>query len=615
MNVKKRIKDTPISTSEFCDEFYNIYRKPIDWFFGERKEETIYIKDEETVEEIENLLVKNSSNILYLIGKAGIGKTTLIKNEYGLSDNTTVFHKERGMVFASLGFRGKFPELDLTKFLASNISSICDSLEEEFDIGDNFYSMEGQLQFYEFVKETFAPILGYAKKTELIGKNSAEIKMFKLDKAEEHNKLSYEASRLKYYLLKYSGYYKKIVLVVDNMEAIEDNLRIQVVQNMLSLFSCILNVPKKEKDKMPSVDLILSMRDTTYMTLMKVDEIVAYHPKVIIRQVRPVDLFSYLENKHKEMRCAQEEELLIWEEMYEIIQNFIRKFANKYSAMIRNLSNYDFSVEKSIYKRIFTNKLWLLRGNRKRDFLDMSKTETIFNNISVIRSIACGNNAVYRGNKSKIIPNIFVNDELHDNDSIISLLILSYFVKNEARVRKMQLQLIFREIFCKKEIQDSLNRVIRRLLECGVLEECVNEELEDSESELEISPRGQELWGMLVSDSVLLELYREDYFVDDEYPNVNFISSYNLMKNIGQYAIFIQLFIFIDILLEKEKKLHDIASLNNKLIEYHNCFGYKLQTKRLLEGVLKSVEYSGNMNACGVQETVWALKEKMKSID
>lgn len=612
--MKKRVKDTPVCTEDFCDEFYNVYRKPIDWFFGERKEETVYIRDHETVKKIEELLLNNNSNITYLIGKAGIGKTTLIKNEYGLSDNTTVFDEKRKIIFTSLGFRGKFIEGNLTDFIAKSISSLCDSLEEKFSIGESFYSENGQILFYDFIKETFASILGYAKKTELIGKNATQIKLYKLNKAEEYDSFSYEASRLKFYLLNYSNYYQKIVFVIDNMEVLDENLRIQLVRNMLSLFSCLLNIPGYQKKKMPAVDLLLSMRNTTFINLIKVKQIAAYHPIVVIRQNNPIDIFAYLEKKNSEVKYDKQDEMGIWMEMYEIIQNFTRKFSNKYSTMIKNLSNYDFTLEKQIYKKIFTNKVWLLRGNRKKDFLNMSKTDTLFNNISVIRAIACGNNAVYRGNKSKIIPNILLNDEIHD-DSIVSLLTLAYFVRNDASVTLQQLLIVFSDIFNDDVTQKSLTRVIKHFLSTEILEKQISDSEDQQEKLISLTPRGRELWDMLTSDSVLLEQYREDHFIDEKIPDINFTSSYDFMSSIGQYAIFIQLFIYIDILLKSEKKIRKVAFSNGKMDDYYNCFGAKLQTKRLLDGVLKSVEYSGNMNAYGIDEKVWRLKEKMKDID
>lgn len=613
--MKRRVKDTPVSSNVFCGDFYNTYRKPIDWFFGERKEENIYIRDYDTVKKIEENISNDYNNVLCLIGKAGIGKTTLLKNEYNLTNNTVSFDVKRRAIFVSVNFRGKiFKRGNLNNFLVNSIVCLCDSIEEVFNIGNSFYAVDKQLEFYEFVKKTMISLLGYANKTELNGKNDVEKKLLKLNRAEEIDRYSYEVSRLKYYLLKYMSSYNKIVFFIDDIETLDEDLWEKVVKGILSMLSLMLDVPSEEKERMFSIAFVLSMRDTTFYKLMKKEKIAAYEPIVIIHQDKPVDIFAFLEKKYEEMRCDNSDECKIRDEMYEIVQNFIRKFGGKYSIMIKNLSNYDFATEKRIYKKIFTNKLWLLRNDRRKNFLDMSRTDALFNNISVIRTIGCGNNAVYRGAKSNIIPNIFLNEEIHD-DCMVGLLLLSYFIKNETRVQKRQLFIVFGEVFRSEEIQNALRRVIRHFLKSGILEEVMDFEIKNAEKEYMLNPRGKELFGMLNQDSVLLEMYKEDHFIEDRYMSVNFISSYNLMRDIGQYAIFIQMLIYIEILLEMEEELHKLAASNNKLEEYHNCFGTKLQTKRILEGVIRSIEYSGNMNTHGIDEFIRKLSEKMNKVD
>lgn len=120
---------------------------------------------------------------------------------------------------------------------------------------------------------------------------------------------------------------------------------------------------------------------------------------------------------------------------------------------------------------------------------------------------------------------------------------------------------------------------------------------------------------MFISDSVLLEMYREDYYFDEQDKKCNFSSSFSLMETVGQFEIFTQLFHYISILLISEKKLHKVARDNGKLSEYYSCFGSKIQSKRLLEGVIKSIEYSGNMHSFGIQNSIEELEQNIKNID
>ncbi len=110
-------------------------------------------------------------------------------------------------------------------------------------------------------------------------------------------------------------------------------------------------------------------------------------------------------------------------------------------------------------------------------------------------------------------------------------------------------------------------------------------------------------------------MYREDHYFDENDIFCKFSSSFSLMETVGQCEIFIQLFHYINILFESEKKLHKIAKDNDTLSEYYSCFGRKILSKNLLEGVIKSIEYSGNMYIFKIQDEIQKLKQNIKDID
>lgn len=613
--MKKRIKDTPIPPNEFRNEFSNMYRKAIEFYFGNPKEEAIYIEDIKLENELMRLILDQESKIIYFLGKGGIGKTTLLKNTFKLSDNAVVFDESKDTAYISMSFRGQLLESDIRKFVINSISSLCTALEEKYDFGERFYSIEGHNEFYNYVKETKSSLLEYVTSVELIGKNEQEAKLFRLQRGEERDPYTYIASKLKFYLCYYCSSINNITVVIDNIEALSQDIRFVVVRNILAFFSCMLNAPKDNARKVVVSNLVLSMRQSTYEKLIENEEINVYNPRTLLYKENPVDMLQYFEMKKETITDVNGMEE-IWEDAYEIIMNLANKFNGKYSTMIKNLSNYDFQIMKKSYKRVLTNKVWLLRGERRKDFLNMSKTDYLFNNISVVRSISCGNNAVYRGMKSIVLPNVLLNDEFYD-DSMIGLLVLSFFIRKGNIAKKSRLYDIFIWIFDDNlEIQESLKRIIEYFLETDVLEETYYEkEPIERNKYLVITPRGREVYSMFTSDSVLLEMYREDYYFDEQDKNCDFLSSYSLMETVGQYEIFTQLFHYINILLAMEKKLHKVAKDNGKLSEYYSCFGSKIQSKRLLEGVIKSIEYSGNMHSFGIQNAVEQLEQNIKNID
>lgn len=613
--MKKRIKDTPVPTGDYRNEFFNTYRKVIEFYFGNPKEETVYVDDPELERELIRLILNQEDKIIYFLGKEGIGKTTLLKNVLGISDNAIVFDEIKDTVYIPINFRGLLVETDIKQFIINSISCLCTALEERYGFREKVYSVEGHNAFYDYVKKTDSSLLEYISSVELIGKSNQEIRLFRLMRGEEMNPYAYLVSKLNYYLNFYCTAINNVVIVVDNIEALSKEARCTAVRDILGFFSYMLRDSADSMKKNQVINLILSMRELTYEELIEREEINAYKPRIILRKDKPVDMMKYFALKRETIveKNGMEQ---IWDDAYEIIMTLANKFSCKYSEMIKNLCNYDFELMKKSYKKVLTNKVWLLRGERRKDFLNMSKTDYLFNNISVLRSVACGNNAVYRGMKSVVVPNVMLNDEFHD-DSMICLLLMNFMMREQMIVIKRRLFDAFQWIFGEKLwIMESLNRTVEYFLNIGVLEETYYEKKTTSQNKyLSITPRGKEIWNLFKADSVILEMYKEDYYFSEEEQGYDFSSSFYLMNTVGQYEVFIQLFHYINILLKKEKKLHGIANENGKLEEYYSCFGKKIQAKRLMEGVIKSIEYSGNMYTYDIQNEIATLEMKIRNID
>lgn len=613
--MKKRIKDIPIPTDEYYDEFLSVYRRCIEYFVGERREEKVFTTDSELEDAIAALISDEESRIIYFQGEAGIGKTMFLKNYFHISDNGVIFDEDRGMIVLSVNFSGVLIVSDIERFLTNSIAGLCTALEERFGLGEMVSSETGFIRFYDFVKITKRSLLEHVTRVELIGKSELEAKKYRLQKGEEEDPYTYYASRLKFYMNYYCDEIRKIVIVVDNVETLPYDMRSMIIRDMLALSSCMLNMFMDGQGKAAKVKLLFSMRGDTFEELYEKGVVKAYAPYSILHKANPADMRQFFKQKMGKAVFG-EEEARTWNEAYEILLNLAYKFDGKYSLMIQNLCNYDFQLMKKCYKKILTNKVWVLRGERRNDFLSLSKTDYMFNNISVLRSIACGNNEVYRREKSVVVPDVLLSDEFAD-DSIMALLVLSFFDRRGSTIKKSNLLKTFKQIFAnKKEIVSSLYRVLDHFLDCMVLNQIRYADDYTKKGEyFEITPRGKEIWVMLVNDSVLLEMYREDHYFEEGTNVCSFVSSRRLMATVGQCEIFFQLFCFITELLKLEKNLRKIAIENNRLSEYYSCFGAKAQTKRLLEGVEKSIEYSGNAYKPEIQEKMTELEMKIKEID
>ncbi len=604
--MKKRIKDTPVPFDESNSIFVKSCRKCINYYYGSPKEETVYISDLETENQLTEILYESASKIIYFTGKSGIGKTTLLKHCMEISDHTVRVDENKETMYVAFNFRSLLLKECFEEVLINWIKGICAKLEDYYEFAERFYSTEYYEEFYDHISKIEPVLLGMADTSRLIEKTNKEIRIERLLCGEKKAPYIYQVNRLKYYIKNYCPRVKKIIYIFDDMEVLPQAFICNVVRDLLAFYSkCI-------EQAECSVYALFSMRQETYEMIQTHSEIKAYSPSVYLKKEKPVNIKDYHIEKHK-LVCLDNttEDSNLWEQTYKVLTDFCAKYDYRYSQLIQNLCNYDFQLVKRMYKKVLMNTLWL----SKRGIMDIENADSLFNNISVLRSLACGNNAVYRGSKSSIIPNVLISDEFNDN-SIYALLIMCCFMRKGKMLKYDYISNVFRYLFPKEsEIHDSVKRIIGCFIHMKVLEITYDsEEVLEQNKKLVITPRGREIWNMFSSDSVLLEMYREDYYFDADDNDCRFLSSYSLMEE-GQCEIFIQIFHLIDLILEKEKLLHKMAASNNTLSEYYSCFGSRLVSKHLLEGVEKSIDYSGNTNASRIPEIKMTLLHKMDRID
>ena len=98
---------------------------------------------------------------------------------------------------------------------------------------------------------------------------------------------------------------------------------------------------------------------------------------------------------------------------------------------------------------------------------------------------------------------------------------------------------------------------------------------------------------MFRDDSVLLEVCREDMYLADNIDGDTKKSSYDLMQEGKQSKLFILLLDIIRGISEQEHSYYSKACQNGKREKYREAFGKQPISMILLEGVTKSIQYSG----------------------
>ena len=300
---------------------------------------------------------------------------------------------------------------------------------------------------------------------------------------------------------------------------------------------------------------------------------------------------------------------------------FIRvsqKFNGKYNQIILGLSNYNINVAMKFYANILSNEKWLHSfGNNQTDtsvgFFDANSLHV--NNITVIRSLACLEDDMFLGQNDIPICNLLYSTEEEDYSIIILYLMKRFYSSRcpehdygSTYLKKWQIIKQFSEIFHgRPNIEDKTEKCLQYLYNASLLAKNLKTKpeeahtLEDS-SRLYLTPRGTTIWEMLTMDSVLLEMFREDYYRVYQGNDNNPYCSRILLDN-QQHELFLDLIRMVKEISDLEKEYYKAAIENDTVTALKTYFGEHSICHHLISGVYKSMTYSGIYNNPIVKES------------
>lgn len=579
--------------------------------------ETGYTEDKVARQQFDMLLSSRKSNVIFLIGFSQTGKTTFLRQYFGIQRNTVMIQGNR-LILPILGLGDAENWTPYDKAVVA-VQGVCDVLEQSYADTILLCSEEGTKELYEFILATRAsliPALCYSEECVL---SPVEKMRRRIDKMQKENRLSYYLIRLKFYLHKYCADISEIVIVLDNIQRIFTDAREQqeYVKLLLQVYECMENcenIGRKIVNHM-----IISVRPRDYRILKESPYAAPYTVVTIWKnnKFNSAELFQNILEKYGEDVTFDSETLSQdANEFHSALVELSQKFKRKYSDMIEKLCFYDVTLILEAYKRILLNRTWVKEGKFRYKPSAGKGDGLLFDNITCIRALACGNEKVFRqpGKQSsvlginKLIPNLLYNDEERDYGLLI-LYTMKYYLRKYSKEMEWGEAYIlledyirdFSAVFGNKR-EDFLT-VTDYMFDTEILRRSVHDmekaegevynERFGAENKLYITSRGSKLWDMLKADSVLLELCREDmYQVPD--PNEDSMrSSYELMMEGKQAVLFMELLKLIRRLFDEEFGYYCDCCRNGKKDLYRKLFGRKPMTYRLLEGVTQSIKYSG----------------------
>lgn len=603
---------------------------------NDKEFEEMYVHDEAFEKEFNEFLQLYSNSTKFCVGYTGIGKSTSIRHclELGVSNVTRLKTRSKRspnkymIIFPTFLDGARQPIGDTFDFIG-RVASVCTSLEEENpELRQILHTTIGREQFYHFVREHTPRILETKNDYEYDSLSPDDEIKLKLTYAQQNFKFEYYANKLKYYIMLTNSKYDQLVILLDDIETLPEQEQHTVITEYLHFFGCMNNTNIPE-DTDYRIAMLISVRPHTLrlyrhresVEMFRGLEAFSLATNTVLKKA-PIELNVFFKNRF-DYYTSRSPKVVgnrdTWDECYKGLMKLNDAFDGQYKSMIINLCFFNIRAALALYSKVFANRFWI-QGNRTKDiFFTIDPQEYNFNNINVIRAIGCGNSAVFTGSDDSVIPNIFLTSEDMDY-SIQCLLVMRYFIKT-AGGENGNIKFAYGEnakelgsilqkwagIFGEKRTEQFRSALVY-LFEHKVLRKSI-EDFDDIEtmdkaeslsddSKLYISPRGYELMSMLARDSVYFEMLREcawrDYTGREN--AYSCLPTIDLMLRKEQDILFSDLLEYIDYLRDQEESVFFDPDGKIDLAEYRNAFGSSMVSMHLLQGVERSIKYSGYMN-------------------
>lgn len=550
----------------------------------------LYI-DKETEEKFNSVFNKNVEMQIYLVGEIGTGKSSFLKNYFSLPAGEEFWVREDKMfLYFSGDGNGIVENQDIVAYFAEELKKIC-NYYKQYHMDERDIICEDYASFYRFVVETKKEALSNPW---LLGDAETSAYAEAINDLKINKPFTYYMMELKYCLLQMKR--------ISDVTVVCDNIRSQEMYEEIAskLRNCMQNY-NRNKYCGYRVKTIFAMDEDVYWEICAKKGVageVIWKENGLNIQALIDARFDQAEKSGEEWMREHGFTMSALKYAKDMLDNLNLRFSGKYQKMILGLSMHNKEKLLDCYKKIVFNKTWV----RKRRFsyekyVSEENMDVLFNNITCIRALACGDYKIYDPSRSRdyLIPNILYNTE-EEEYGLYILLLMKYFVRQRGIYAYREdtsedISKICGQIWGNGNEYKNFNTAIDYLLDMKVLKG-YSEEMGKRvacRGKLHITEKGLELWDMLRSDSLLMELCREDCYHNKGF---DMKSSYFLLNNEKQYHIFEDLLLTVKMIGKEEDDLYRVASDRGHSAEYVSAFGKRKMAFYLLEGVSKSISYS-----------------------
>lgn len=571
----------PRPDGSFGNDLYRKFKKAFDLLLAadspaiSRQEyRDWHVSTPELEEELRSASENLRDTFRFILGPTGIGKSTLIRYVFALDQAPVI--KDRTL-YIPIFLNNRRPHHELFDAV---IRVCCRRL------GKSEINVEA---LYDFIDQNRPDLL------DLDPSSSGRSKEGSLGALREKSPFAYEMERLKF-LLKGSTV-ERVIMIVDDIESLTYDDQDRLIHNVCRSFACLQN----EKERSYTLSYIVSCRPSTHAHLRSRDWYSVYSFADPISINRPLDLISIFRARFDSAvdtlglaHDAKNKET--WSRAYEILMRLAELISDRYHVSITGLCNWNLRQSLLEFQRVLTNRTWFQRNRGFSPSFTIEDTGFSVTEASIYRALAIRNGHIYPGYETPIA-NLLWNTEDDTSDLLITyviryLMVDAQAVQEDKGVNGLIMGTDFLAIFPKlKHDTSSFEKVLDYMHRTRLIEK---EDVQGTEF-LSLTPRSTTLWRMLQSNSICLEFFRDDTYLE--------LSSFSSQptQDLSSEQLFLAIIEVVMRLITVERRhLNDCRS-NRTLYLFSRRFGKKLVGRYLIGGVSASANSYFNRD---VPETV-----------
>lgn len=563
----------------------------------------IYCETKSDIEDsILQILNNASDSIVPILGYTGMGKTFLmhycIRKKYQYKDviKNVAFigQTDEGydlIIYASYDASRKE---EVTKGrLGGKLGDACDKLLDWFCIPNSDKEDKKEIfsQTAEYIKNNKGELLQEYSESPFDTIEEQALRIYKKDR------VAYEAERLKWILTSFDTKIKNVVIVLDDIEGYfaksrhnNNNNEYELIDTYSSIYDCLRRCTQKKYEF--NVKLFICMRERTYNEICKTSWYTTHraiaNPFYLSSGINLSEIFSkrfeFIEAEKKILEYVKDENS--WKAAKEILTKLSNELERTMGNSILKISNYNVSDAVQLFAEILSNRQWTQRNEKVNPSFKIEEYQYFLSVASIFRAMAMQNAVVFQNNFQ--IPNLF-----YENGKIGYCLPLYILLMLKGKKNS-------EEEYTLKRIEDSIIEVlhlenrdkiekkkkdIQEIIEYFLDKELIFEKIsadwhsDGFISKFYLSPRGENLLEHFLRNTILLEIYRDDLYLN------NTIHDTRCSDKLNSIDLFGDIIKIIDEIGEDENEFIGSIRINNTWNEFYSIWEKESITLRLIEAL------------------------------